>query len=129
MPVKIIRGSFAGSFGYIENSYFDGCAMYKIKIPGTGPQHPMDYIMEVVPDRYVHVPAHQCAIYHTVGSYVSVKSGGWAGYSGTVTACTYDADEGQYNVTIRVSADQFPMHPMDYLPTDQEATFPGHMLA
>ena len=129
MPVQITRGSSAGSFGYIQNSYFDGCAMYTIKIPGSGPQHPMDYIMDEIPDHYVHVPAHNCAIYHSVGSYVRVKSGGWAGNYGPVTACTYDADEGQYDVTIRVSADQFPAYPTDYLPTDQEATFPGHMLA
>ena len=84
--------------------------------------------MEEIPDRYVNIPAHQCAIYHSIGSYVTVKSGDWSGYSGKVTACTYNADEGQYDVTIHVSADQFPIHPWDYLPSDQEATFPGYML-
>jgi hypothetical protein len=132
MPVKIIRGSYAGSFGYVVNNYFDGCAMYEVKIPGSGPQHPLDYIMEEIPDRYVHVPAANCAIYYNIGTRLTVKSNGWAswvGYSGPVTKCEFNEKEQQYYVTIHINAEQFPAYACDYLPSDQDVAFPAYMLS
>ena len=52
----------------------------------------------------------------------------YAGYSGRVLSSKYDADERQFRYKIHVSADEFPCHPMDYLPTDKEYTVMGYDL-
>ena len=49
-------------------------------------------------------------------------------YSARVLSATYDTDERQFRYKIHVSADEFPCHPMDYLPSDQEYTVMGYDL-
>ena len=61
--------------------------------------------------------------YHSPNSWVK-----YSGLSGRVLSAAYDAAERQFRYTVHVSADEFPCHPMDYLPSDQEFTVMGYDL-
>ncbi len=130
--VYIHSGSNADNWGRIQSSQYDhdlNTTTYRVLIPGSGPQHPMDYIMEETPDRYVTVEAGHCAIYHGVGSWVKILSGGYSGYSGRVTAVKYNDEGRYYDVTVRIPESAFETHWSDYLPHDVDVTLRGHSLA
>ncbi len=132
-PVHIIRGEWANTYGFIKSAKFDERiqnATYTIRIPGTANDYYVEYYAtEPTYDQYVTVPTSDCAIYHPVGRHVRVRSGGYEGYTGIVTACKYDTDERCYHISFTINAEQFPCHPMDYLPSDVHLTLPGNMLA
>lgn len=129
--VYIVRGDYAGKHGTIRSAQFDHRIQdttYTVFIPGNGPQHPLDYIHEEIPDETVIFAARDCAVYHPVGSRVRVLTGGYSGYYGHVTACKYNETERFYEIRICFPAEQFPAYATDYLPCDIHETFPANML-
>ncbi len=129
--VYITRGPHAEKHGVIQATNFDHSiqnTVYTVFIAGSGPQHPLDYIHDEIPDITVHIPAADCAIYYPVGRRVKVNSGSYSGYHGHVTACNYNAAERFYEIRICLPAEQFPAYATHYLPCDIYETFPANML-
>jgi hypothetical protein len=129
--VYIHSGPNADNWGRIQSSQYDHdlqTTTYQVLIPGTGPANIYDYCYET-PDRYVTVEAGHCAIYHGVGSWVKILSGGYNGYSGRVTAVKYNDEGNYYDVTVRIPESAFETHWSDYLPSDVDVTLRGHSLA
>ena len=79
-------------------------------------------------------------VYNEVNTYETIHNtrlvpyihpNSWVRYSGLrgrVLSANYDAAERQFRYRIHVSADEFPVYPMDYLPSDQEYTVMGYDL-
>ncbi len=129
--VNILRGYYAGKHGTIQSTQFNHHiqdATYTVFIPGSGPQHPLDYIHEEVPDETITLPARDCAVYYNIGRQVRVLTGSYSGYRGSVTACNYNEKGQFYEIRICLPAEQFPAYATDYLPYDIHETFPANML-
>jgi hypothetical protein len=120
--VYIHSGANSGTHGVIQGSEYnhDTHTMnYKIMVRGYTDY---DYAIEV-PDRIFWTAAANTAIYFDTDTWVRVKANG---YSAKVLKRNWANNTFTYDIMIPES--EFPMHPMDYLPSDTYLTVSGSEL-